>query len=410
VVLTANVNTSTIYYTTDGTEPTTASASAVGTKSLAITANTTLKAFVKNVSNVSSAVKTEVYSFSSAPDLSISPAGGSFTTGNTVNVVLTANVNTSTIYYTTDGTEPTTASASAVGTKSLAITANTTLKAFVKNVSNVSSAVKAEIYSFSSAPDVSISPTGGSFTTGNTVNVVLTANVNTSTIYYTTDGTEPTTASASAVGTKSLVITANTILKAFAKNVSNVSSVVKTEVYEFISLNTLTVYFKPPTSWGVIPKVQYWNAVPEGSVVSSVWPGETMVAGLNGFYKYTIIGPTSVNLIFSNGLTGVNNQTAELLDKTDGYSFSWEETLGIVENESVKSSVVIYPNPVSHIFYISSDSPSVFYQILGIQGNVLLEGIPNNGTIDVSGLKVGVYVIKVKFENGKQCYKKFIKE
>ena len=71
---------------------------------------------------MSSAVKTEVYSFSSAPDLTIAPAGGSFTTGNTVNVVLTANVNTSTIYYTTDGTEPTTASSSAVGTKSLAIT------------------------------------------------------------------------------------------------------------------------------------------------------------------------------------------------------------------------------------------------------------------------------------------------
>jgi hypothetical protein len=80
-----------------------------------------------------------------APDLTIAPAGGSFTTGNTVNVVLTANSTTSTIYYTTDGTEPTTTSSSAVGTKSLAITANTTLKAFVKNSTNVSSAVKTEM-------------------------------------------------------------------------------------------------------------------------------------------------------------------------------------------------------------------------------------------------------------------------
>ena len=408
--MTANVNTSTIYYTTDGTEPTTASSSAIGTKSLSMTANTTLKAFVKNVANVSSAVKTEVYSFSSTPVVNISPVGGSFTTGDIVNVVLTASANTSTIYYTIDGTEPTIASSSAIGTKSLAITADTTLKAFVVNTSNVSSAMKTEVYSFSAAPDLTIAPAGGSFTTGNTVNVVLTANVNTSTIYYTTDGTEPTTASSSAIGTKSLSITANTTLKAFVKNLGNVSSAVKTEVYSFTSVNALTVYFKPPTSWTVVPKVQYWNAIPEGSIVNSVWPGSTMVADLNGFYKYTIVGPTSVNLIFSNGSTGANNQTAELLNKTDGYSFSWEETLGNIENERVENLVTIYPNPASHILHISSDSHSVFYQIIGMHGKVLREGIPINNTIDVSSLNEGIYVVKIKFENEKQYYKKFIKK
>jgi hypothetical protein len=410
VVLTANANTSTIYYTTDGTEPTIASSAAVGTKSLAITANTTLKAFVKNIANVSSTVKTEVYSFSAVPDLTISPAGGSFTTGNTVNVVLTANANTSTIYYITDGTEPTIASSAAVGTKSLAITANTTLKAFVKNITNVSSTVKTEVYSFSAAPDLTIAPAGGTFTTGNTVNVVLIANVNTSTIYYTTDGTLPTTTSPSAIGTKSLVITANTTLKAFVINTVNVSSALKTEVYNFVAVKTLTVYFKPPASWTVAPKVYYWNVIPSGSIVNSVWPGVTMIADLNGFYKYTIEGPTSVDLIFNNGSTGTNNQTAELLNKTDGYSYIWQETLGMEDLNTVVNSVKIYPNPVSHSLHISSDSNSVFYQIIGMQGNLLQEGLPNNNTIDISNLKTGVYIIKIKFENEKEYYKKFIKK
>jgi hypothetical protein len=410
VVLTGNVNTSTIYYTTDGTEPTIASSSAVGTKSLAITANTTLKAFVKNTSNVSSAVKTEVYSFSLAPDLTIAPAGGLFTTGNTVNVVLTANVNTSTIYYTTDGTEPTTASSSAVGTKSLAITANTTLKAFVKNTSNASSAVKTEVYSFSLAPDLTIAPAGGSFTTGNTVNVVLTANVNTSTIYYTTDGTEPTTASSSAVGTKSLAITANTTLKAFVKNTSNASSAVKTEVYSFVTPNTLTVYFKPPTTWTSVPKIHYWNAIPAGSIANSIFPGATMTTYENGFYKYTIVGATSVSVVFSNGMTGANNQTAELLNVTDGFSYTWTDTLGVTDLISKENAVKIYPNPVSDLLKIETHLATMNYQIIGIQGNLIQRGIPLNNTIDVSNLKEGVYIIKIKFENEEQYFQKFIKK
>jgi len=43
-----------------------------------------------------------------APDFTISQAGGAFTTGTTVATVLTANATTSIIYYTLDGSEPTT--------------------------------------------------------------------------------------------------------------------------------------------------------------------------------------------------------------------------------------------------------------------------------------------------------------
>ncbi len=608
VVLTANVNTSTIYYTTDGSEPTTASASAVGTKSLAITTNTTLKAFVKNTAGTSSAVKTEVYSFTApttftvyfkkpstwnsavkiyywattgtatavawpgvamtpdcgdwysytfpstvsasniifndgtlktadltatagikyydggwlsgepagrcpvtAPELSISQTGGTFTTGTTVNVVLTANVNTSTIYYTTDGSEPTTASASAVGTKSLAITANTTLKAFVKNTAGTSSAVKTEVYSFTApttftvyfkkpstwnsavkiyywattgtatavtwpgvamtpdcgdwysytfpstvsasslifndgtlktgdlnatagvkyydggwlssepsgrcpvvAPDLSISLAGGTFTTGTTVNVVLTANVNTSTIYYTTDGTEPTTASASAVGTKSLAITANTTLKAFVKNTAGTSSAVKTEVYSFVTVPTITVYFKPPTSWTAAPKVHYWSAVPTGSVANTTWPGVTMVADTNGFYKYTIVGPTSINLIFNNGSSGTNNQTADLLSKTDGYSYIWGSSTSkvalkeLVTTES--TSVSLYPNPVGSLLHISSGSTPQEYQIVSMGGIMVQAGKVIGNSINMSNLLEGLYFVQIYFEDGQNYQQKIIKK
>ncbi|MBW4359208.1 starch-binding protein [Flavobacterium taihuense] len=606
-VLTANNAASTIYYTLDGTTPTTASASAVGTKTFSITTNTTLKAFVKNTANVSSTVYTETYTFATiptftvyfkkpttwgstinvyywtptgtapvvawpgiamtkdcgdwykytfpstvsasnllfndgtlktadltatagikyydsawlsgepanrcpvvAPDLTISPVGGNFTTGATVSVVLTANVNTSTIYYTLDGTTPTTSSASAVGTKTLPITTNTTLKAFVKNTVGTLSAVKTETYTFTTpttftvyfkkpttwnsavkiyywgttgttpvvawpgvamtqdcgdwykftfpstvsasniifndgtlktadltatagtkyydaawlsaepanrcpiiAPNLTILSAGGTFSTGTAVNVVLTANVNTSTIYYTLNGTTPTVSSPSAVGTKTLSITANTTVKAFVKNTAGTLSAIKTEVYTFVAIPTLTVYFKPPTTWTVVPKVHYWNAVPAGSVANTTWPGVTMVADVNGFYKHTITGPTSLNLIFNNGSSGTANQTADLLNKTNGYSYTWGAStakLGLKEEVTAEMTTVsLYPNPVSSLLQISSSSTALDYQIFGMNGSIVQTGKTINNTIDLSNLSDGIYFVKIHFENGLEHQQKIIK-
>src|SRR5690606_9336618 len=119
-----------------------------------------------------------------------------------------------------------------------------------------------------------------------------------STIYSTLAGTTPTTCSASAIGSQSLAFTSNTTLTAFVINTSGVASAVKTETYTFTAVPTLTVYFKPPTTWTTTPKIYYWNAVPSGSVTNATWPGVTMTADTNGFYKYTITGPTSINIIF----------------------------------------------------------------------------------------------------------------
>nr|WP_315254155.1 starch-binding protein [uncultured Flavobacterium sp.] len=609
VVLTANNSSSTIYYTLDGTTPSTASASAIGTKTLSITANTTLKAFVKNAANVSSAVYTENYTFAAVPtftvyfkkpsawasavkiyywgttgtapavtwpgtamtkdcgdwyaftfpstvtasniiftdgtlktadltatagikyydsawlsteptnrcpvvtpDLTISQLGGTFSSGTTVNVVLTANVNTSTIYYTLDGTTPTTASASAVGTKTLSITANTTVKAFTKNTAGALSAIKTEVYNFVTpttftvyfkkpsawasavkiyywgttgtvvavtwpgvamtqdcgdwyaftfpstvtasniiftdgtlktadltatagikyydsawlsteptnrcpvvTPDLTISQPGGTFSSGTTVNVVLTANVNTSTIYYTLDGTTPTTASAASVGTKTLSITANTTVKALAKNTAGTLSTIKTAVYTFVTVPTLTVYFKPPTTWTGTPKVHYWNPVPAGSAANSAWPGVAMTADANGFYKYTITGPTSINLIFNNGSSGAANQTADLLNKADGYSYIWGAStskLGTKKEEAAtkSTSVALYPNPVNNLLQINSDVTALDYQILSNNGTAVQTGKVNNNSIDVNSLPSGLYFVKIHFMDGQEYLQKIIKK
>ncbi|HKO75704.1 MAG TPA: starch-binding protein, partial [Flavobacterium sp.] len=205
-------------------------------------------------------------------------------------------------------------------------------------------------------------------------------------------------------------------LKAFVKNVAGVSSAVKTETYNFSAATTLTVYFKPPTSWTSAPKLHYWNAVPSGSVANTTWPGVTMVPDTNGFYKYTITGPTSVNIIFNNGSSGSANQTPDLLNKTNGYSYTWGVTTAKMDAKpEVKAEeetylIRLYPNPVNETLQISSTSPINNYTIISAQGKTVQEGKVNENTIDVSRLSVGLYFIVIRLENGQETMQKIMKK
>ena len=425
-VLTANNSASTIYYTLDGTTPTTASTSAIGTKTLTITANTTLKAFVKNTAGVFSATKTEVYTFSTPTTFTVyfkKPTNWNAavkvyywaTTGTAPAVTWPGVAMTQDCGDWYKFTFPSTVSATNLvfndGTlKTADLTATAGIKYYDAAWLNAEPANRCPVVT----PNLTISPVGGTFTAGATVNAVLTANVNTSTIYYTLNGTTPTTSSLAAVGTKTLSITVNTTIKAMVVNTAGTSSAVKSEVYTFVSVPTLTVYFKPPTTWTGAPKVHYWNAVPAGSVASTTWPGITMLADVNGFYKYTITGPTSVNLIFNNGSSGTANQTPDLLNKTNGYSYTWgASTARLASKTEIKpesTTVFVFPNPVSSTLQINSSSKALDFQILTANGKVVLSGKANNNSIDLSNLNNGLYFIQILFENGQEYKQKIIKK
>lgn len=129
-----------------------------------------------------------------APILTISPAGGNF--ASTQGVTMTTN-ETADIYYTLDGSTPTTASTKY--TAPLSLSATTTLKAFARDTAGNSSTVQTVTFTKdvtapadTTAPIVTASPAAGTYTSAQTV--TLSAN-ETATIYYTTNGTTPTTAS-----------------------------------------------------------------------------------------------------------------------------------------------------------------------------------------------------------------------
>lgn len=354
------------------------------------------------------------------PSLTVTPVGGTFFTGSTVNVVLTANNPTSTIFYTVNGTTPTTASSSAIGTKSLAITSTTTLKAFVRNTANVSSAVTTQVYSFSTPTTFTVyfkKPSNW----GTAVKI----------FYWGVTGTAPAQTWPGVAMTldcgswykftfPSTVSASNIIFNDGTLQTPDLSATASIRYYDngWLTsaptnrcLTTLTVYFKPPTTWGtVIPRIHYWNALPTGSVANTTWPGIKMVADVNGFYKYTIVGPTSINIVFNNGKTGTTNQTSNLLNKTNGYSYTWGAAARMSYPENAKTKLVVYPNPVTDILQISSESTIYNYKIMNIQGAVLKEGTPNENTIDCSNLSSGLYFLQVKFADGLEQIQRIVKK
>ncbi len=353
------------------------------------------------------------------PSLAITPTGGAFVSGNSVNVVLTANNSTSTIYYTLNGATPTTSSLSSIGSKSLTITATTTLKAFVRNTAGTSSTIRTEIYSFSNPTPFAVyfkKPTNWN----SAVKIY----------YWGTTGTAPAVTWPGVAMTvdcgswykftfPSTVTATNLIFNDGTSQTADLNATAGTRFYDSGWLasapanrcpTTMTVYFKPPTSWTTAPKIHYWNAVPTGSIANATWPGMTMTADTNGFYKYTITGPTSVNIVFNNGSSGTGNQTADLLNKTDGYSYTWGAAPRIRENNDTSFSAILFPNPVADILQVSSQFEIQDYKIMSIQGTILQEGKSTESGIDLRSLTSGIYFIQLKFKNGDEETQRIIKK
>ncbi len=64
---------------------------------------------------------------------------------------------------------------------------------------------------------------------------------------------------------------------------------------------------------------------------------------------------------------------------------------------SSSPSLAVYPNPVLNEFSIKSDADGVFeYSILSVSGETVAQSKTSNGaTVDVSGLKSGLYFVRV---------------
>jgi hypothetical protein len=137
----------TIYYTTDGTTPT--AASTVYSGAISVSTSEAVKAIAVASGWTNSAVASATYTIQQVPTAtpSFSPAAGTYTATQTVTISDTASG--AKIYYTTNGSTPTTSSA--VYTGPISVSASETLEAIAVASGNTASAAAAASYTINVA-------------------------------------------------------------------------------------------------------------------------------------------------------------------------------------------------------------------------------------------------------------------
>jgi len=197
-----------MYYTTDGSIPTITSTPYSGP--IAVSMNTTINAITAAYGYVTSPVASGTYLIQ-APTPTMSPLSGTYYTAQTVTISDT--VGGATIYYTTNGSIPTTSSTPCANPCKLMVATTTTVKAIASGGGYVSSSVAVATYTIA-ANTPNFSPGSGTYSTAQSVTISdTTAGV---TIYYTTNGSIPTTASTSCANPCTITVSSTTTVKAIA--------------------------------------------------------------------------------------------------------------------------------------------------------------------------------------------------
>jgi YVTN family beta-propeller protein len=213
-----------VYYTTDGSIPTTASTQY--TSAIAITKTTTLKAIATASGCATSAIASALYNIlpplAATPTFNVKPAMYTSTRW----VSLADATNGAAIYYTTDGTAPTASSNLFSGP--VTISSTTTLKAIAVASGYSNSTVATGTYTIRPPAWIpTFSQATGGYSGAQTIRIgdITPGAI----IYYTTDGSVPTTASTKYV--TPLTIGMTTTVKALATATGYANSPVASATY-----------------------------------------------------------------------------------------------------------------------------------------------------------------------------------
>ncbi len=153
-----------------------------------------------------------------------------------------------------------------------------------------------------------INPTGGVYTTAQNVTIACSEPA---TIYYTTDGSKPTTSSSRYLS--AIPLSDNMTIKAIAVADGKSASNVVSATYTFVSATTTTTIVPDPITDKIIlhaygyTTLYAWKKNTEENYTGK-WPGKAMEKENDSWYTYTL-EKTSAMVIFSNN---GGSQTADL--------------------------------------------------------------------------------------------------
>ena len=281
----------TIYYTTNGTTPTTSSS--VYSGAITVSATETLEAIAVETGYANSPVATAAYTISASSTLpapAFSPAAGTYTSSQSVTISdATAGA---TIYYTTNGSTPTTSSS--VYNGAITVSATETLEAIAVETGYTNSSVATATYTIKPVlPAPAFSPAAGTYTSSQSV-TMSDATAGT-TIYYTTNGSTPTTSSS--VYNGAITVSATETLEAIAIETGYTNSPVATAAYTIPA--TFTISLNPDSL----------SLAARQSATTKV-----IINPINGFDRAVSLGcsrlPAGLSCVFSPASVAVGGQLA----------------------------------------------------------------------------------------------------
>lgn len=295
VTINSNTIGATIYYTNDGSEPTTSSPTIADGATLEIQKPTTIKLFTHKDGNSSIIIISE-YTFKAAEPVLSTESELPFE--GKINVSISCETVDAKIYYTTDGSDPTTSSA--VYTGPITVSETTTIKAFARNEKYngwSNSEIVTAIYTKKGttlAPE--FTPAQGTYS--ETQNVSFNCSSEGATIYYTTDGSTPTTSCT--VYNGPITVSKNTTIKAIACCESMANSAVSTATYTITKTVAKPTFTPEPGNYNYEEEEVSINCITGDVTIYYTTNGSTPTTSsnvYNGPIKISPVNRTVINAI-----------------------------------------------------------------------------------------------------------------
>lgn len=351
------------YYTTDGTLPTTSSPLYNGPIDLYSTL-VFMRAIAVAPGYSNSALATELYYFGPNSDgVGFTPPPAAYS--SPVTVYLEDDTPGTTIYYTLDGTTPTDhslmygAPITVSATETINAIAYTNDQGVLDGIattgSTVVSGVSAGGYAIAGGPAAppTFNPVAESSSTP--INVVLSDVVPGATIYYTLDGSVPTTASAVYAGPITPTLNAITTIKAIAASSSYPQSAVASATYAIGTIRaTPPVFSVPAGTYTSAQVVTITDATPGGATIYYTTNGST---------------PTAASSVYTGPIT--------------------------ISTSSTLQAIALAPNP----YTVSTvTAASYVINLMTLQPAFTLQALPNSLTVTAGN--TGTVSLTVTPQNG----------
>jgi N-acetylneuraminic acid mutarotase len=290
----------TIYYTTNGTTPTTSST--VYSGPITVSSSETLEAIAIASGYAQSAVASAAYTI--APPVAATPAF-SAPSGNYAppfSVTISDATNGATIYYTTNGTTPTTGSF--VYNGPITVSSSVTLEAIAIASGYTQSAVASAAYTITSPAAATPTFSSPSGTYAPPFSVTISDATSGATIYYTTNGTTPTTSSS--VYNGPIRVGSSETLEAIAIAPGYTRSAVASATYT-IAPAAATPVFGPPGGTYTSPVMVIISDTTKGAVIHYTTNGTT---------------PTASSPVYTSPISVSSSERVQAIAIAAGYSQS----------------------------------------------------------------------------------------